>query len=208
MDTNTLIFPRPQSIANNRFPVGNPLNFRNFAKGKYDCVVYQGDNGDMQFMDSTTILAGAWLPTGSIAYVDNNVAKASVVADTAVKVAVPYIVKVGTEHPNVYSEKYNAAGGLITLLPLTGYFRLVTTVFEQGESITYAAGDLLTVKQFIYDGRTVLGVAKATSGIGSETIVGIVDGPVGNEVKQNPALAFTAFYRPAVAAAPASSESL
>lgn len=207
MDTNTRIYPQPQSIANNRFPVGNPLNFRNLAKGKYDCVVYQGDNGDMQFMDSCTILAGAWIPTGSIAYVDDTVAKPGVGSDTAVKVAVPYIVKVGTEHRNVYSEKYNAAGGLITLLPLTGYFRVITTVFEQGDSITYAAGDLLTVKQFTYDGQSVYGVAKATAGIGSELIVGIVDGPVGNEVKQNPALAFTAFYRP-VAAAAASSESL
>ena len=207
MDTNTLIYSRPQSIVNNRYPVGNPLNFRNLAQSKYDCLVYQGDNSDMQFMDSCTILANAWVPTGSIAYIDDTVAKPGVGADTAVKVAVPYIVKVGTEHRNVYSEKYNAAGGLITLLPLTGYFRVITTVFEQGEAISYAAGDLLTVKQFTYDGKSVYGVAKATTGIGSELIVGIVDGPVGNEVKQNPALAFTAFYRP-VAAAPASSESL
>ena len=97
----------------------------------------------------------------------------------------------------MYSEKYNAAGGLITLLPLTGYFRLFTTVFEQGESISYAAGDLLTVGQFTYDGKTVYGVKKASSA--SETIVGIVDGPVSNEVKQNPALAFTAYFKPYVA---------
>ena len=206
MDTNTLIYSRPSSIANNRFPVGNPLNFRNLTKGKYDCVVYQGDNSDMQFMDSCTILANAWIPTGSIAYVDNTVAKPGLGTDTAVKLAVPYIVKVGTEHRNVYSEKYNAAGGLITLLPLTGYFRVITTVFEQGESISYAAGDLLTVKQFTYDGQNVYGVAKATTGLGSEVIVGVVDGAVSNEVKQNPALAFTAFYRP-VGAGAASSES-
>ena len=191
------------SIANNRFPIGNPANFRDLTKGKYDCVVYQGDNGDRQFMDSCTIVDNAWLPTGSIAYIDNNVAKpgpdASSQADTATKIYVPYIVKVGTEHPNVYSEKYNAAGGLITLLPLTGYFRLATTVFEQGDAITYAAGDLLTVKPFTYDGKTVYGVAKATSGINSQRIVGIVDGPVGLEVKQNPALAFTAFFKPYVA---------
>lgn len=185
------------SIANNRFPFGNPANFRNLAKGKYDCVVYQGDNGDMQFMDSCTIVANAWLPTGSIAYVDGTTAKPGLGAMTATKVAVPYIVKVGTEHPTVYSEKYNAAGGLITLLPLTGYFRLITTVFKQGTDISYAAGDLLTVEQFEYDGKNVYGVAKATSA--SQTIVGIVDGPVGNEVKQNPALAFTAYFKPYVA---------
>ena len=185
------------SIMNNRFPVGNPANFRNLPKGKYDCVVYQGDNGDMQFMNSCTIAANAWLPTGSIAYVEDNVAKPGLGSMTAIKVDVPYIVKVGTEHPNVYSEKYNAAGGLITLLPLTGYFRLFTTVFEQGESISYAAGDLLTVGQFTYDGKTVYGVKKASSA--SETIVGIVDGPVSNEVKQNPALAFTAYFKPYVA---------
>ena len=65
------------SIMNNRFPVGNPANFRNLPKGKYDCVVYQGDNGDMQFMNSCTIAANAWLPTGSIAYVEDNMSPTS-----------------------------------------------------------------------------------------------------------------------------------
>ena len=112
-------------------------------------------------------------------------------------VFVPYMVKVGTDHRTVGSEKYNAAGGLVTVLPMTGYFRFVTTVFEKGEGIKYKAGDLLTVKTFTYDGKSVLGVAKAAAA--TNLIVGIVDGPVSTEVKQNEALAFTAYYRPATA---------
>jgi hypothetical protein len=187
------------TIANNRFPVGNPRNFRDLTKGKYDCYVYQGDKGDEQFMESCDVLADAWLPTGSIAHIDEHGrAVAGVGTDTAGKLAVPYIVKVGSDHRTVKSEKYNAAGGLVTLLPLTGYFRIITTVFDQGASLSYATGDLLTVKQFQYDGQTVWGLSKDGAALGSSLVVGIVDGPVGNEVKQNAALAFTAFYRPVV----------
>lgn len=186
------------SIANNRFPVGDPRTFRDLTKGKYSCYVYQGDKSDEQFMESCDVLADAWLPTGSIAYInEQGRAVAGVGTDTTSKLAVPYIVKVGSDHRTVKSEKYNAAGGLVTLLPLTGYFRLITTVFDQEETLSYAAGDLLTVKQFNYDGKAVWGVTKAGAALGTNLIVGIVDGPVGNEVKQNAALAFTAFYRPA-----------
>ena len=187
------------SIANNRFPVGDPRSFRDLTKGKYSCYVYQGDKGDEQFMESCDVLADAWLPTGSIAYInEQGRAVAGLGTDSATKLSVPYIVKVGSDHRTVKSETYNAAGGLVTLLPVTGYFRLVTTVFEQADGLAYAAGDLLTVKKFNYDGKEVWGVSKNGASLGNSVIVGIVDGPVGNEVKQNAALAFTAFYRPAV----------
>lgn len=188
------------TIANNRFPVGDPKTFRSLTKGKYSCYVYQGDKGDEQFMESCDVLADTWLPTGSIAYIDAATGRAVATkgANAAGKAAVPYIVKVGSDHRTVGSEKYNAAGGLVTLLPLTGYFRIVTTVFEQGTDISYETGDFLTVGQFQYDGKTVLGLTKTGAALGTSTIVGIVDGPVGNEVKQNAALAFTAFFQPVV----------
>lgn len=192
------------TIANNRFPVGNPENFRNLTKGKYSCYVYQGDKGDEQFMESCGVPAKTWAPTGSVAFIDGgtlSVDATKITEKGGVKVSVPYMVKVGTEHKTVGSEKYNAAGGLVTLLPLTGYFRFVTTVYQkvinEDTPIVYNAGDLLTLAKFEYDGQEVIGVTKATAA--TNLIVGIVDGQVGKEVKQNDALAFTAYYRPATA---------
>lgn len=188
----------PKSIVNNRYPMGNPRNFRDLVKGKYTALVYQGDNGDLQFAESATLDANAWLPSGSIAHIENGVAKPGLGTNAAGKVCVPYIVKVGTEHRTVRSEKFNAAGGIITLLPLTGYFRLITTVFDKADGLVYSAGDLLTVGEFEYDGKTVYGITKAGADLNSKTIVGIVDGPVGTEVKQNDAVAFTAYFKPVV----------
>ena len=178
------------TIANNRFPVGNPANFRELTKGKYSCYVYQGDKSDEQFMESAAVKADANIPTGTIAYIDADGFATTTKPTVTNGVAIPYIVKVGTDHRTVKSEKYNAAGGLVTLLPLTGYFRIVTTGIDA--TCTYTPGTYLCVKAV--DGVNVL-VPKGTASAGTD-VVGIVDG-FGSEVKQNSAVAFTAFFRPA-----------
>jgi hypothetical protein len=182
------------SIYNVNFPMGNMNQFPEKTQNKYTCDVYQGDTGDIRFMDSAAYSAGSWIPTGSVAHIENNIAKPGLGEDTASAVKVPFMVFVGNDKKSTVSEKGNATGGLVTLLPLTGYFRFVTTVFDASQE--YKAGDLLTVGEFTFDGKTVFGVTKAGATRGTATIVGVVDSVVGTDVKGNNALKFTAMYIP------------
>ena len=183
-----------KSIYNVNFPMGDMNQFPDKVKNKYTCDVYQGDTGDIRFMDSAAVKAGSWIPTGSVAHIENNVAVAGVGADTASAVSVPFMVFVGNDKKTTVSEKGNAVGGLVTLLPLTGYFRFVTTVFDSSQE--YKVGDLLTVAEFDFDGKKVQGVTKKGAARGTTVIVGVVDSVVASDVKGNDALKFTAMYIP------------
>lgn len=183
-----------KSIYNVNFPVGDMTQFPDKTKNKFTCDVYQGDTSDIRFMDSAAVNAGSWIPTGSIAHIENNVAKPGLGEDTATAVSVPFMVFVGNDKLSTVSEKGNVTGGLVTLLPLTGYFRFVTTVFDASQE--YTAGDLLTVANFEYAGKQVYGVTKVGATRGTATIVGVVDSIVASDVKGNDALKFTAMYIP------------
>lgn len=184
-----------KSIYNVNFPMGDMTQFPAQVKNKFTCDVYQGDTSDIRFMDSAAVRANDWIPTGSIAHKEGDVAVAGLGTDTDKRVSVPYMVFVGNDKLSTTSEKGNATGGLVTMLPLTGYFRFVTTVFD--ESQEYNAGDLLTVSDFKFDGKTVYGVTKDGAVRGDATIVGVVDSIIASDVKGNKALKFTAMYIPA-----------
>lgn len=183
-----------KSIYNVNFPTGDMNQFPEKVQNKYTCDVYQGDTGDIRFMDSAAYRAGSWIPTGSVAHIENNIAVAGVGADTANTVSVPYMVFVGNDKISTRSEKGNATGGLVTLLPLTGYYRFVTSVFDNSQE--YKAGDLLTVAEFTFDGKVVQGVTKKGAARGTTVIVGIVDSVIASDVKGNDAIKFTAMYIP------------
>lgn len=178
------------------FGTPNPADFKDQYQHKYFCEIVQGEvSNDVRIENSVPFTVGEWMPTGSIAYIENGAAKAGAGTSTATKLVIPQIVYVGMEHANVMSEKYNSGCGLITTIPLNVTNKYMTTVFDEED--TYAPGDLLTVGSFTFDGKTVQGVKKATTG--KEVIVGVVDtapmkhhlGPMG--------IVFVARFQPATA---------
>lgn len=177
-------------------------------KRQYVATVYQGDVAFITpFKDSVLYDASNAdkLPTGSICYIDaNGLAVPGVGTATATNCPVPCVVYVGTDQKAVISQKGNASGGKVTLIPCTGYYRIVTTVFNTKQAATYAAGDFLTAK--VTDGSTdttvnnLTGVGVATPGATAYTdvVIGIVDGPIANDHFDLPSLRFTCYFIPPV----------
>ena len=178
-------------------------------KRQYVATVYQGDVAFITpFKDvvSYDVANAETLVTGSICYVDaNNQAVPGVGTATATSCAVPYLVYVGNDQKSVQSQKGNASGGQITLIPCTGYYRIVTTIFNTKK--TFAAGDYLTA--VVTDGSTAttvnnlvgVGVLSNEATVYTDTIVGIADGPVANDHFDLPSLRFTCYFIPPMVAA-------
>ena len=178
-------------------------------KRQYVATVYQGDVAfispfkDVVNYDATN---ADKLPTGSICYVNaSGLAVPGVGTATATNCPVPYLVYVGNDQKSVISQKGNATGGKVTLIPCTGYYRIVTTIFNTNDT-TYAAGDFLTAA--VTDGSTVttvnnlIGVGVATNGatVYTDVVIGIVDGPVTNDHFDLPSLRFTCYFIPPMSA--------
>lgn len=149
---------------------GKPMPSEFLAKyqHKFFCNIVQGDvSNDVRQENSVAVKAGTTIPTGSIAYIDENgLGVAGVIASTDTVAVIPQIAFVGTEHGNVHSEKGNSGCGLITLIPLTQGKTIMTTVFDS--AATYKVGTKLTVIDL---GEGLYGVAPAQAG---ELVVGIV----------------------------------
>ena len=167
--------------------------FNDQYKHKYFCEVVQGEvSNDVRQENSVAVKANTWLPTGSIAYIgDDNFAAAGLGTSSATKVTVPQIVHVGTEHGNVFSEKYNTGCGLISMIPLTANNNIMTTVYDAAG--TYTKGTLLTAKEFTFDGHTVVGVTPAADG---DTVIGIVQTAPELSHYGVKGLIFSAYFRP------------
>lgn len=174
-------------------------------KRKYVATCYQGDVAFITpFKDTASYAADAKLPTGSICHIEDGKAVAGVGEMTDLKnCPVPYIVYVGNDQKQVISQKGNTAGGIVSLVPCTGYYRFVTTLFNTADS--FAAGDFLTAK--ITDGSTVtaasdvdytgVGVAAlCETGVYTDIVIGIVDGPVTKDHFDLDSLRFTCYFIP------------
>lgn len=166
---------------------------------KYRATIYQGDTTfATRFMDSVAFATGTELPTGSIAYIDNadGTAKAGVGSATASNCPVPYVVYMGNDQKSVLSQKGNIAGGTVSLLPCTGYFRVVTTVYDTSK--TYAAGDYLKVTTGAFGDYTSVGLLTNGATAYTDVVVGIADGPAGVDHFDLPSLKFTCYFIPPV----------
>ena len=171
-------------------------------KRKYVAVVYQGDTAFLNpFRDTVAFATGVNLPTGSIAYVDasTGLATPGVGAATATNCPVPYLVYVGNDQKSVISQEGNIAGGKVSLIPCTGYFRVTTTIFDT--EATYAAGDFLTADVKAFDGLTGVGVATNGAKAYEDVVIGIADGAAGVDHFDLPTLRFTCYFIPPVVAA-------
>lgn len=190
--------PYQDTIFNEGYAAGGKSQVPPFVR-KYVATIYQGDTTfATRFMDSLAFDAGENLPTGSIAYFDETTkkVKAGVGTATATNCPVPYIVYMGNDQKSVISQKGNAAGGLVSLLPCTGYFRVVTTVFDTTKN--YVAGDFLTADKQTFDGLTNVGVATNGATAYSDVVIGIADGPEGVDHFDLPSLRFTCYFIPPV----------
>lgn len=164
------------------------------------CILttYQGAVEDkLQFWDQAAYTASTDNPvTGSIVSLNSQgKAVCDVPTGTGANQAVPYIVKVGCERPEIRSERGNASGGVITILPMTGFYRFRTTIFDKTQA-DYARGDFLTIKTSTLDGKSVCLVTKENANVYTTVTVGVVDLPVANDREGNPALSFTAMWVP------------
>ena len=171
-------------------------------KRKYVATVYQGDTQLIaRFQDSASYAVDANLPTGSICYINaDGQAVAGLPVATPTNCPVPGVVVVGNDQKSVISQKGNIAGGIVTVLPCTGYYRIQTTVFDSSKS--YAAGDYLTATTATFDGLSGVGLAtKSTNGVYTDLIIGIVDKPVVSDHFDLPTLSFTCNFIPPQAAA-------
>nr|DAQ19021.1 MAG TPA: hypothetical protein [Herelleviridae sp.] len=188
-----------QTVSNKNYPLGNTANMPPAWKRKNYNVVYQGDvSTDTRMYNSVTFAAGGWFPTGSVCSIDkNNVAKTGVAKGTAGNHPMAYVVAVGNDRMEVQSERGNAAGGLLTLLPCAGYYRVRTTVFDADSSLTYEIGDLLSVGEIEHQGKTCSAVTKKNNKPYENVIVGSVDAPVDLNKEGLPALSFTCYWLPA-----------
>ena len=149
--------------------------FNDQYKNKYFCEVVQGQvSNDVRQERSAAVMAGTVLPTGSIGYINENGVAVNTLAGSTVanSAAIPYIVTVGTEHGNVFSEKYNSGCGLITMIPLTAGNDIMTTVFG-GSISAYTPTLKLAVGSKTIDGVSVSVIAPAT-GDQDEVVVGVV----------------------------------
>ena len=190
--------PYQDTIFNAGYADGGKSTVPPFAM-KYRATVYQGDTTfATRFSDSLAFAAGENLPPGSIAYYDPELgkARAGLGENTGTNCPVPYIVYMGTDQKSVTSQKGNIAGGLVTLIPCTGYFRFVTTVFDTTKS--YTAGDFLTATKATFDGLADVGVITNGATVYTDTVIGIADGPAGVDHFDLDSLRFTCYYIPAI----------
>lgn len=128
------------SVITQGYGVADPKVFTDQVTHKYFCEVVQGDVSNVLRQErSVAVTAGLELPTGSIGFIGAD-GKAAKTGD------IPYIVFVGTEHGNVFSERGNSGCGLITMLPLFAGNDYMTTVFD-GELTTFTEGVKLTYKE-------------------------------------------------------------
>ena len=175
--------------------VANPAGFTAQYKHKYFCDIVQGNtSNDTRLENSLAVNAGTWAPTGSIVYADNATAKPGVGSASATNIQVPQIVTVGSEHDNVTSEFGNSGCGLITAIPLNADNLIMTTVYKVDD--TYAKGDLLTAKEIDFDGKKVVGIAKAAEG---ETVIGIGHTAPAMTQYEVTGILFDAYFKPAIA---------
>ena len=184
-------------------------------KRKYVTTCYQGDVAFLTpFRDTATYAATAKLPTGSICHLDADgkaVAGVGEVTDLT-NCPVPYLVYVGNDQMSVKSQKGNSVGGIVSLIPCTGYYRFVTTIYDTTK--TFKAGDFLTaaVTQAVPDGtdnRAVKAVCdadypdggvgvitKVTTGVYTDLVLGIADCAVAKDHFDLPSLRFTCYFIP------------
>ncbi len=164
-------------------------------KRKYVATVYQGDVAFITpFKDSVAFATGVNLPTGSICHVEDGLAVPGVGTATATNCPVSYVVYMGNDQKSVISQKGNAAGGIVTLIPCTGYYRIVTTIFDTTK--TYAAGDFLTADVASFDGMASVGVATNGATVYTDIVIGIADAPVSADHFDLPSLRFTCNFIP------------
>ena len=191
--------PYSDTIFNQGYADGNNVTKANPFTMKYRATVYQGDTTfATPFRDSVTFATGASLPTGSIAYFDatDKVAKPGVGTATKTNCPVPCIVYMGNDQKSIQSQKGNIAGGIVTLIPCTGYFRVVTTVFDSTK--TYVAGDFLTADVTTFEDLANVGVITNGAEVYSDVVLGIADGPVANDHFDLPSLKVTCYFIPPV----------
>ncbi len=189
----------PKTVLNQNYPVGAPGSFPEPWVRQFRATVYQGDQNDAtRFQNSAAYAAGTFLPTGAIASIDsdNGLAVAGCKAGSAGNHPVPYLVYVGNDKMEVQSEYMNVSGGVVTLLPCTGYYRVRTTVFEKVAG-GYKTNDLLTVKELDLNGKKTAGVTKTGAKPYDTVIVGIADAPVGLDHSDLETLGFTCYFLPA-----------
>ena len=177
---------------------GNHRQVRNRAalgkrwKLKLQPVVFQGDvDRAHRMQDAPYIKAGAVLPSGSICMIDD--ANEASMYDVASK-AVPHFVLLGTENEGVISQEGNIAGGIITTLPLTGYYRLQTQLFDKDK--TYKVNEFLTVAEYPFDDfGTVTGLVNGATPY-TNVVAGIVCKPVFKDAAGRETLTFDAYFLP------------
>ena len=205
------------SVFTNGFASGADASRPAPFKRKYVATCYQGDVAFLTpFKDTATYAAGAKLPTGSICHLDANgkaVAGVGSMTDLT-NCPVPYLVYVGNDQKQVISQEGNTAGGIVSLVPCTGYYRFVTTLYNTQD--TFKAGDFLTAKitdnstvKAVSDSDPLVGVgagvaAKCSVGVYSDIVIGIADGPVTNDHFDLPSLRFTCYFIPPTSAAASS----
>jgi len=90
---------------------------------------------------------------------------------------------------------FSAQGGVITAVPSTAGYEMETTEFDS--AATYAPNDALVAGT----GDNLGKIVKATSGIGSEPVLGFVSVPPRKDEHGNTRLAFLAAFVPAAATA-------
>ena len=156
------------SVITKSYGTPDPTQFNDQYKHKYFCEVVQGDVSNVVRQErSASVVAGTCLPTGSIGFInDKNQAV------NELEGGIPYIVFVGTEHGNVFSEKYNSGCGLITMLPLHCGNDYMTTVFK-GDKADFKVNAKVVLADVEIDGKTVKAIAQSTGAEG-EVVVGIV----------------------------------
>lgn len=156
------------SVITKSYGTPDPTQFNDQYKHKYFCEVVQGDVSNVVRQErSAAVKAGTVLPTGSVGFIDENG-----YAVNELEGGVPFIVFVGTEHGNVFSEKYNSGCGLITMLPLHCGNDYMTTVFK-GDKSEFKANAKVVLADVEIDGKTVKAIAPSTGAEG-EVVVGIV----------------------------------
>lgn len=157
--------------------------------------VFQGDKEHTQRMQNAPyIAAGANLPSGSICMIDDkNIAKAYD-AEALAANAVPHFVILGTENEGVISQEGNIAGGILTTVPMTGYFRICTQLFDKSK--TYKANEFLTVAEFTFgDFGTVTGLVNGATPY-TNVVAGIVCEPIAKDAAGRDTLKFDAYFLP------------
>ena len=136
--------------------VPDPAIFPANTVRKFLCEIVQGEVSNVTRVEfSVKAPANAFMPAGSIVYVDG-----ATNAATTEAVSIPCIVRVGTENGNVASTFGNSGCGLITVLPLNVPNVIATSVY--GGNIV--AGDKLYVGDVEVAGGTVKGLTNVGSG--------------------------------------------